>query len=107
MNVITAAARALAVILAIASAFVTAPLIPALLLILGGIAALNNNAEKNSKNFLMTIVLILGAESLSAIPVIGATLATIFGSLGVAFIGASIVAIVVTLGYRFKRDWVK
>ena len=64
MNVITAAARALAVILAIASAFVTAPLIPALLLILGGIAALNNNAEKNSKNFLMTIVLILGAESL-------------------------------------------
>ena len=107
MNVITAAARALAVILAIASAFVTAPLIPALLLILGGIAALNNNAEKNSKNFLMTIVLILGAELLSAIPVIGATLATIFGSLGLAFIGASIVAIVVTLGYRFKRDWVK
>ena len=39
MNVITAAARALAVILAIASAFITAPLIPALLLILGGIAA--------------------------------------------------------------------
>ncbi|MBA2588408.1 MAG: hypothetical protein H0U98_07255 [Alphaproteobacteria bacterium] len=107
MNVITAAARALAVILAIASAFVTAPLIPALLLILGGIAALNNNAEKNSKNFLMTIVLILGAESLSAIPVIGVTLATIFGSLGTAFIGASFVAIVVTLGYRFKRDWVK
>ena len=107
MNVITAAARALAVILAIASAFVTAPLIPALLLVLGGIAALNNNSEKNSRNFLMTIVLILGAGSLAAIPVIGATLATIFTSLGVAFIGASIVAIVVTLAYRFKRDWVK
>ena len=107
MNVITAAARALAVILAVASAFVTAPLIPALLLVLGGIAALNNNSEKNSRNFLMTIVLILGAGSLSAIPVIGATLATIFTSLGIAFIGASIVAIVVTLAYRFKRDWVK
>ena len=107
MNVITAAARALAVILAIASAFVSVPLTPALLLILGGIAALQNNSDKNSKNFLMTIVLILGAEALSAIPVIGATLATIFGSLGLAFIGASIVAIVVTLCYRFKRDWVK
>jgi hypothetical protein len=107
MNVISAAARALAVILAIVSAFISAPLTPALLLILGGIAAINNNSEKNARNFLMTIVLILGAESLSAIPVIGSHLATIFGSLGIAFIGASMVAIVVTLGYRFKRDWVK
>jgi hypothetical protein len=107
MNVITAAARALAIILAIASAFISVPLTPALLLILGGIAALQNNSEKNSKNFLMTIVLILGAETLSAIPVIGSYLATIFGSLGIAFVGASIVAIVVTLAYRLKRDWVK
>jgi len=107
MNVITAAARALAIILAIASAFISVPLTPALLLILGGIAALQNNSDKNSKNFLMTIVLILGAETLSAIPVIGSYLATIFGSLGIAFVGASIVAIVVTLAYRLKRDWVK
>ena len=28
-------------------------------------------------------------------------------TLGIAFIGASMVAIVVTLGYRFKRDWVR
>ena len=107
MNVITAAARALAIILAIASAFISVPLTPALLLILGGIAALQNNSDKNSKNFLMTIVLILGAETLSAIPVIGSYRATIFGSLGIAFVGASIVAIVVTLAYRLKRDWVK
>ena len=107
MNVITAAARALAIILAIASAFISVPLTPALLLILGGIAALQNNSDKNSKNFLMTIVLILGAETLSAIPVIGSYLATIFGSLGIAFVGASIVAIVVTLADRLKRDWVK
>jgi uncharacterized protein YqgC (DUF456 family) len=107
MNVITAAARALAILLAIASAFISVPATPALLLILGGIAALQNNSEKNSKNFLMTIVLLLGAETLSAIPAVGSYLATIFGSLGVAFFGASVVAIVVTLTYRLKRDWVK
>ena len=107
MNEISAAARALAVILAIASAFVTAPLMVPLLLIFGGIAAIKNNSEKNSRNFLMTIVLLLGAKSLDAIPAIGSYLATIFGSLGIAFVGASIVAIVVTLGYRIKRDWVK
>ena len=107
MNVITAAARALAIILAIVSAFVSVPATPALLLLLGGIAALQNNSEKNARNFLMTIVLLLGADQLSAIPSIGPYLATIFGSLGTAFVGASIVAIVVTLGYRLKRDWVK
>jgi|SRR5476649_2238301 len=107
MNVISAAARALAVILAIVSAFISVPLTPPLLLVLGGIAAIKNNSEKNSRNFLMTIVLILGAKTLSVIPVIGSYLATIFTSLGIAFIGASIVAIVVTLAYRFKRDWVK
>ena len=107
MNVITAAARALAILLAIASAFISVPATPAILLILGGIAALQNNSEKNSKNFLMTIVLLLGAGHLSAIPAIGPQLATIFGSLGIAFVGASIVAIVVTLAYRLKRDWVK
>jgi len=105
--VISAAARALAVILAIVSAFISVPLTPPLLLVLGGIAAIKNNSEKNSRNFLMTIVLILGAKTLSVIPVIGSYLATIFASLGIAFIGASIVAIVVTLAYRFKRDWVK
>jgi hypothetical protein len=107
MNVISAAARALAVILAIVSAFIFVPLMPALLLVLGGIAAIKNNSEKNSRNFLMTIVLLLGAKTLSAIPVIGSYLVTIFTSLGIAFVGASMVAIVVTLAYRFKRDWVQ
>ena len=107
MSEISAAARALAVILAIASAFVSVQLMAPLLLVFGGIAAIKNNSEKNSRNFLITIVLILGARTLEAIPVIGSYLATIFVSLGIAFIGASIVAIVVTLAYRIKRDWVK
>jgi hypothetical protein len=107
MNEITAAARALAVILAIVSAFVSVPLMAPLLLIFGGIAAIKNNSEKNSRNFLITIVLILGAKTLQVIPFAGSYLATIFSSLGVAFIGASIVAIAITLAYRIKRDWVK
>jgi hypothetical protein len=107
MNEIVAAARAFAVILAIASAFVTVPLMVPLLLVFGGIAAIRNNSEKNSRNYLITIVLILGAKTLQAFPVVGSYLATIFTSLGVAFLGASIVAIVITLAYRIKRDWVK
>ena len=107
MNEISAAARALAVILSIASAFVSVPLMAPILLVFGGIAAIKNNSENNSRNFLMTIVLVLGAKTLDTIPAIGTYLAAIFGSLGIAFIGASIVAIVVTLAYRIKRDWVK
>ena len=107
MSEISAAARALAVILAIASAFISVPLMAPLLLVFGGIAAIKNNSEKNSRNFLITIVLILGARTLQVIPVIGSYLATMFISLGIAFIGASMVAIVVTLAYRIKRDWVK
>lgn len=107
MGRISAAARALAVILAIASAFVSSPLIIPLLLLFGAVAAIGNTPDRNTKNYLMTIVLILGAATLRAIPIAGPYLATIFSSLGVAFIGASIIAIVITLEYRIQRDWVK
>ena len=107
MAEISAAARALAVILSIISAFITVPLTAPLLLVFGGIAAIKNDSEKNSRNFLITIVLLLGAETLRVIPAIGPQLATIFTSLGIAFVGASFVAIVITLGMRLKRDWVK
>ncbi len=107
MNEISAAARALAIILSIVSAFISVPLTAPLLLLFGGIAAIKNNSEKNSRNYLITIVLLLGAGTLKVVPVVGPSLATIFASLGIAFVGASIVAIVITLGYRIKRDWVK
>jgi len=107
MNKISAAARGCAIIVAIASAFVSAPLIATLLLIFGGIAAIGNNSEKNNKNFLMAIILILGAKTLQTIPFAGSYLATIFASLGIAFVGASIVAVTITLGYRLERDWLK
>ncbi len=107
MYEICAAARAFAVILAVVSAFITVPLTAPLLLISGGIAAIKNDSEKNSRNFIITIVLLLGAPTLAAIPAIGAALATIFASLGLAFVGASIVAITITLALRIKRDWVR
>ena len=107
MNEMCAAARALAIILSIASAFISVPLTAPLLLFFGGVAAIKNDSEKNSRNYLITIVLLLGARTLEVIPAIGTHLATIFTSLGIAFVGASIVAVVITLAYRIKRDWVK
>ncbi|MEO8302196.1 MAG: hypothetical protein ABI608_10400 [Rhizomicrobium sp.] len=107
MNEICAAARAFAVLLAIFSAFITVPLTAPLLLLSGGIAAIRNDSEKNTRNFIITIVLLLGASTLEVVPVIGSHLATIFTSLGVAFVGASMIAIVITLVLRVKRDWVK
>lgn len=107
MSKLSAAARALAVLLAIASAFFASPLIAPLLLILGGIAAIGNTPDNNAKNYQMTIVLLLGAKLLDAIPFTGVYLATIFSSLGTAFVGASIIAITITLEQRITRDWLK
>ena len=107
MTKVSAAGRALAVILAIASAFFYSPLTVPLLLIFGGIAAIGNTPERNSKNYQMTIVLLLGAKLLETIPITGTYLATIFASLGAAFVGASIVAITITLEQRITRDWLK
>jgi uncharacterized membrane protein HdeD (DUF308 family) len=105
MHKVTAAARLLAVLLAIASAFITYTMIGPVLLILGGISAVGNTSESNAKNYLITIVLILGAQALGLIPYVGSYLAMIFASLGIAFIGASIVAITITLASRIRQDW--
>lgn len=107
MNEICAAARGLAVILAIVSAFISVPLTAPLLFIFGGIAAIKNDSERNTRNFIITIVLLLGARTLQVLPVVGTYLATIFASLGIAFVGASMVAITITLALRLKRDWVR
>ena len=107
MSKISAVGRLLAVVLAIVSAFITSPIIAPLLLIFGGIAAIGNTPERNTKNYLMAIVLVLGAGTLRGFPYVGASLAMIFESLGVAFVGASIIAITITLEQRIVRDWVK
>jgi len=107
MSKISAVGRLLAVLLAIASAFISNPIIIPLLIIFGGIAAIGNTPERNSKNYQMAIILLLGSNTLAAMPYTGSALATIFMSLGAAFVGASVVAITITLEQRIVRDWLK
>lgn len=53
----------------------------------------------------MAIVLLLGASVLGAVPYIGTYLVAVFTALGIAFVGASIIAITITLEQRIVRDW--
>jgi hypothetical protein len=71
----------------------------------GGIAAIGNTPERNTKNYQMAIVLVVGASFLEAVPYVGSYLVAVFTGLGIAFVGASIVAITITLEQRIVRDW--
>ncbi|MGH7022742.1 MAG: hypothetical protein ACREEB_04025 [Caulobacteraceae bacterium] len=105
MGKICGAARALAVLLAIVAAFVTVPYVATILLILGAISAITNTPENNTRIFLITIVLLAGARSLAVIPAVGNDLAGIFGNIGLAVLGASIMAIVLGIYARIMADW--
>jgi hypothetical protein len=107
MDKLYAVARVLAVILAIASAFVSIPNAAAALIILGGVAAIGNDMERNARVMLATAVLILGAKMLEVIPIVGVPLAAIFAAVGTALLGASVVAITIMILGRVKTDWVK
>jgi hypothetical protein len=101
-----AAARALAVLLAVVGAFVTIPYLVPVLLVLGAISAITNTPENNGRVFVITIVLLLGAKSLGDIPAVGTWLSAIFGNLGTALVGASMMAIALGAYARVKSDWV-
>jgi hypothetical protein len=107
LDKVCALARLVAVLLAIISPFVAIPQLAAILLVLGGIAAITNTAEDNMRSYVVTLVLILGAKTLEALPTVGAPLAVIFGNLGVALVGVSIVAISIRVVTRIKGDWIK
>ncbi|HEX3364076.1 hypothetical protein [Phenylobacterium sp.] len=99
MGKLYAAARAVAVLVAIVAAFTTIPYAAVVLLVLGAISGVGNSAEDNMRVFVISIVLAVGSKSLEAIPDVGVYLAAIFGGIGVATFGASIAGI--TLGlYR-------
>ena len=99
----------LAVVLAIACAFVSIPMSAAALLILGGIGALNtsNKPDLRLRIYGAAIVLILGAKSLAAIPVAGDPLAAIFSGVGSAFVGASVVCITLAIIYTARSNLLK
>ena len=95
MQKLYALSMLIAVILAIVTAFVSIPMGAAALLVLGGIGALDhvNAPDVRLRIYAATIVLLLGAKSLTAIPAVGEPLAAIFASVGTVFIGTSIVLI--------------
>lgn len=102
LSKITTISTLLAVILAIVTAFVSIPMSAAALLILGGFGAINNPPDLRLRIYGATIVLLLGAKSLTAIPVAGDPLAAIFAGVAIALTGASVVG--VTLGiYQLVR----
>jgi len=110
MSKVYAAARLLAIIAAIAAAFVTIPSlteqdVAAILIVLGVIAGLGNTPEDNTKVYLVTLVLVATSAALADIPAAGPYLADIFANLGKAFVGASIAGIVLGLSRKVISDW--
>jgi hypothetical protein len=98
-------ARALAVLVAIAAAFVTVPQVAVILLVLGAIAGLGNSAEDNMRVMVIAIVLLVGSKSLEAIPTAGTYLATIFGGIGIAAFGSVVTGVVLGLYRRTMADF--
>jgi hypothetical protein len=105
LSKVCAIARAVAVLLAIVGAFVTVPYLAIVLLLLGFISAITNTPENNTRIFLITIVLLLGAKTLAVIPTAGDGLASVFGNLGIALFGACVMAIVMGVWTRVRGDW--
>lgn len=105
MDKIYSAARAVAVIYAVAGAFAALPDPALMLLVLGGIAALGNSSDDNQRVLLTAVALGVCAPLLTAIPTAGAALATIFGGLGTAYAGAAIVSITMAVIARVRSDW--
>jgi len=104
MNKIYTISTLLAVILAIISPFVNIPYSAALLLILGGIGAINNPPDLRLRIYTATVILILGGKSLTNIPVIGDPLAAIFVGVALALTGASIVGVTVGIFQLLKTN---
>lgn len=104
MQKLSAISLLIAVVLAIVTAFVSIPMAAAALLILGGIGGLDNvNApEVRLRIYAATIVLLLGAKSLTAIPTVGDPLAAIFASVGLALVGASVVGLTLAIAQLLR-----
>ena len=107
MDKLYAVARLVGVVLAIVAAFVAIPNAAAALLILGAVAAIGNDMERNVKITIAAIFLILGAKALEAIPAVGVPLAAIFANLGTALTGAGAMGITLMIITRIRNDWVK
>jgi len=95
------------VVLAIAGAFVTIPYLEVIMLVLGGVGGLAVDKSDQVRLFAVALLLTVASKSLESIPEAGVYLSAIFGSLGLAAVGASVVAITVSTLTRVKGDWTK
>jgi hypothetical protein len=102
---LTAVARLLAILLAVVAAFVTVPMASAAMLILGALAGITAPADARLRLFATTILLMVGAKSLTAIPEVGDYLAAIFGNIGLVTMGASATGVILNIIERIKADW--
>lgn len=108
MNKVYALARLLAVLAAIAAAFVEVPYIAAILLVLGAIAGLGVARDDRTRLYVVTLLLVAASKFLEGIPgVTGTYLAAIFTGLGTAYVGASLVALTHSLLTHIREDWTK
>ena len=106
MDKICAVSLLLAIILAIVVAFAAIPDSAAILLVLGAISALNTaeRPELRVRIYLAALVLTLTAKALNDVPAVGAQLAAIFAGIGTAFVGASMVAIVLAVARLIRAN---
>jgi hypothetical protein len=96
----------LGILLAIVAAFVSIPMASAAMLVLGAIAGVTAAADVRLRLFATTIVLMVGAKALTAIPGVGDYLAAIFGNIGMVTMGASATGVVLNIVDRLRGDWV-
>ncbi len=99
----------LAFLIAIVAAFVAIPSVTVILLILGGIGALNtaDKPDFRVRVYTAAIVLVLGSHMLTEIPAIGGALATIFAGFAATLVGASAVAIPLAIATQLKANLLK
>ena len=72
------------------------------LLILGAVAGLDVGDDQRVPLMLATLILFVSGEALAEFVGIGAMLAQIFGNLSDAYLGASLMVVVVALAGRLK-----
>ena len=92
----------LGVIVAIVSAFVAVPELGLIMLIAGALSGWDT-LESRRGSLMLTALILTGLRGeLNAIPAVGGHLASIFGTLGIAAVGASITVITQVIVARLK-----
>jgi hypothetical protein len=102
-----AAARVIALLVAIAGAFVAVPSASLVLVVLGIVIGFGVSSDDSMRYMLAALVLSGGAKVLEVVPQAGPQLAGIVSNVGAVATAAAITAIAISLVLRIKSDWVK